>query len=146
MDDKSPNARFKEAREQLGLSLDDLAFQCDVPPTAIRDIEWFSDDLICCYSPHDLQKFCRALKIRPIELFAPEFSELAVSTDELIQLIHEECRSRQISLDQFEEAVGWYLSNCMDPPERLLPDMSIDGLQWLCRELHLDWRRVILGL
>ena len=22
----------------------------------------------------------------------------------------------------------------------------LDGLQWLCRELHIDWRRVILGL
>ena len=146
MDVKSPNVRFKEARERLGLSIHDLESHCGIASPNVWDIEAFPGNLTCCYSPYDLQKFCDVLKIRPIELFAPEFSEPAISTGELIRLIHEECRSRQISLDQFEEAVGWYLSRCMDPPERLLQDMSIDGLQWLCRELRIDWRRVIMGL
>jgi hypothetical protein len=34
----------------------------------------------------------------------------------------------------------------MEPPERLFEEMSIDGLQWLCRELGIDWHRVILSL
>ena len=61
-------------------------------------------------------------------------------------LIREECRKRGVTLEQFEDAVGWRLSQCMDPPERLLEDMTLDGLQWLCRELGIDWHRVILSL
>ena len=30
--------------------------------------------------------------------------------------------------------------------ESLLEDMTVDGLQWLCRELRIDWRRVLLSL
>ena len=30
--------------------------------------------------------------------------------------------------------------------KRLLEDMSLDGLQWLCRELGIHWHRVILSL
>jgi hypothetical protein len=35
------------------------------------------------------------------------------------------------------------LSACIDPPQRLLEDMTVDGLQWLCRELRIDWRRAL---
>jgi hypothetical protein len=38
------------------------------------------------------------------------------------------------------------LTACIEPPDRLLEDMTIDGLQWLCRELGIHWHRVILSL
>jgi hypothetical protein len=63
----------------------------------------------------------------------------------LVSRIHEECRLRGITLEQFEDIVGWRFSACLEP-ERLLDDITIDGLQWLCRELHVNWHRVILGL
>jgi hypothetical protein len=61
-------------------------------------------------------------------------------------MIHDECRSRGIALEQFEDVVGWKLSECIEPPERLLDDMTIDGLQWLCRELRVNWMRVLSAL
>ena len=79
-------------------------------------------------------------------MFAITTSEPVVSAIELVALIREECRKRGVTLEQFEDAVGWRLSQCMDPPERLLEDMTLDGLQWLCRELGIDWHRVILSL
>jgi hypothetical protein len=100
-------------------------------------------DLTCCYSPSDVQKFCRVLGIRPAELFGGEISEPPVSPDELVRLIRKECHSRGVTLEQFEDAVGWRVSACIEPPERLLEDMTVDGLQWLCRELRIDWRRAI---
>jgi hypothetical protein len=86
------------------------------------------------------------LGIRPIELFADDITEPRVSADELVRQIHAECRSRGVTLEQFEDAVGWRLSACIEPPERLREDMTVDGLQWLCRELRVDWRRVLLSL
>jgi hypothetical protein len=125
------------------LSPHELAAKSGVSDAGIWDIEAFEGDLTCCYSPRDVQKFCRVLEIRPVELFGSEISEPSISPSELVRLIHEECRSRGVTLEQFEDAVGWRLSACIEPPERLLEDMTVDGLQWLCRELRVDWRRAI---
>jgi hypothetical protein len=141
----APHIRFREARERLGLSPDELAAQSGFSASGVWDIEAREGDLTCCYSPNDVRKFCRVLGIRPVELFAAEISEPAVSASELVRLIRDECRSRGVTLEQFEDAVGWRLNACIEPPERLLDDITVDGLQWLCRELHIDWHRVFLS-
>jgi hypothetical protein len=109
-------------------------------------IETDDAEFTCCYSPSEAQAFCRVLGARPAELFGISGSESPISAAELVQLIHDEYRSRGISLEQFEDVVGWRLSACIEPPELLFTEMSIDGLQWLCRELRIDWHRVILSL
>lgn len=139
-----PRHRFKEAREQAGLSLDEVAIRTGIESLSIFDLEEFEGDLTCCYSPKELQKLCQAVGIRPIALFTGAISEPAVSAEELIRRIRDECGSRGVTLEQFEDIVGWSLIGYMDKPEVLLESISIDGLQWLCRELRIDWRRVIL--
>ena len=140
-----PRLRFQEARERIGLTPDEVASRSGVSAN-VWDIEAFDDELTCCHSPKQVQQLCRVLGIQPVELFGAEISESPVSANELVQRIHEECRSRGVTLEQFEDAVGWRLSACMKPPEKLLEDMTIDGLQWLCRELRIDWHRVLLSL
>jgi DNA-binding XRE family transcriptional regulator len=142
----APHLRFREARERLGLSPDEVASRSGVSSPSIWDLEEIEGELTSCYSPRDIQQLCRVLGIRPVELFADSIAESPVSAGELVQRIHTECRSRGVTLEQFEDAVGWRLSACIEPPEHLLEDMTVDGLQWLCRELRIDWRRVFLGL
>lgn len=134
--------RFKELRERAGLSDEDIAHEMGISRSCIWDIESHEDELTSCYSPNEVSKFCRALAARPCDLFGAT-EESPISSKELVERIHMECRNRGISLEQFEEAVGWYLSRSIEPPEQLLEDMGVDGLQWLCRELRIDWRRVI---
>jgi len=112
----------------------------------VWDIEAIDDELTSCYSPSEVRKFCDVLRAKLSELFDVNTDQPPIFPQELISLIHAECRKRGLTLEQFEDTVGWRLSQCMDPPERLLEDMSLDGLQWLCRELGIDWRRVILSL
>jgi hypothetical protein len=138
----SPRLRFREARERVGLSPDDVATRSGISSASVWDIEMCDGDLTECYSLKELHQFCGVLSIRPIDLFEDNISEPAISASELAGRIHEECRLRDVTLEQFEDAVGWRLSQCIEPPERLLDDMTIDGLQWLCRELRIDWRRV----
>ena len=142
----TPRLRFRQARERLGLSPEDVASRCGTSPGSVYDIEDFDGDMTACYSPKHIQRFCRVLNIRPAELFGVETTLTPVSAEELVQHIQEQCRSRGVTLEKFEDAVGWKLSACMSPPERLLEGMTVDGLQWLCRELGIDWHRVILGL
>lgn len=114
-----------------------------VRDAVVWDIEGCEGDLVRCYSPNDLQRFCRVLQIHPADLLGGRGSEPVIPPDQLVQRIHDECRSRGITLEQFEDAVGWRLSACMDPPQKLLEDLSIDGLQWLCRELRIALRRAL---
>ena len=142
----SPASRFRECRERAGLSHDDAARLMGISSPSVWDIESHDDELLSCYSPRQVHQFCRVLGVRPVELFGVEIAESPVSATELVRLIHVQCRSRSVTLEQFEDAVGWRLSACLEPPEHLLEDISIDGLQWLCRELGIDWRRVLLAL
>jgi transcriptional regulator with XRE-family HTH domain len=138
----TPGLRFREARERLGLSPDEVATRSGVSAADVWEIEGLDGDLTCCYSPKQLRQLCGVLGIHPIELFGGELSE-PVSPEELVRLIHEECRSRGVTLEQFEDSVEWRLSACIEPPKKLLEDMTVDGLQWLCRELRIDWRRAL---
>ncbi|HZR20771.1 MAG TPA: helix-turn-helix transcriptional regulator, partial [Verrucomicrobiae bacterium] len=141
-----PSRRFRELRERAGLSIDEIARRIGVQSPCIWDIESFEDEITSCYSPIEVQRFCKALGANPAELFQVATTEPAVSAAELVERIHAECERRDVTLEEFENVVGWRLGQCMRPPERLLEDMSLDGLQWLCRELDIDWRRVILSL
>lgn len=141
-----PHVRFKEARERIGLSQEEVAARSGVSSPSVWDLEAIEGELTSCYSPRDLQQLCSVVGLRPVELFGDDITESPVSAYELVQRIHAECRSRAVTLEQFEDTVGWRLSACIEPPERVLEDMTVDGLQWLCRELHIDWRRVFLSL
>ena len=138
--------RFKEFRERAGLSFDDAAQQMELSPACIWDIENCEDEIEVCYSPHEVQRFCQVFGIQPAELFAVTTTEPPITAAGLVSLIHEECQSRNLTMEQFEDKVGWRLHTMIDPPERLLTEMTIDGFREVCRELHIDWHRVVLSL
>ena len=142
----SPASRFREFRERAGLSHDEVARRLDISSPCVWDIESHDNELSSCYSPSEVQRFCQILGVRPIELFGGDLAEPPISAIELVRLIREQCQSRGVTLEQFENSVGWRLSACIEPPEHLLADITVDGLQCLCRELGVDWRRVILSL
>lgn len=144
----SPAKKFRELRERAGLTPDEVArrFPEAISAAAIYDIESNDEELCDVYSPADIRKFSEVLGARPAEFFGIEINARPLSAEELVQLIQEACRSRNLTLAQFEEAVGWRLSQAIEPPSKLLEEISIEGLQWLCQELGIDWRRVIIGL
>jgi transcriptional regulator with XRE-family HTH domain len=139
----SISERLQRLREHAGLTVEEVAAEMNVSPFHIEVPE---EEFTCEYSPADARRFCQVLRIRPSELFGVSIIELPISASELVQLLGAECRARNVTLEQFEDAVGWRLSQCMNPPERLFDEMSLDGLQWLCRELGIHWHRVILSL
>src|SRR5215469_6152682 len=114
MNASTPNLRFREARERPGLSPDELAARFDVSPPNIWDIEAFEGDLTACYSPREVHRFCKVLRISPVELFSEGIVESPISAEELVQRVHTECRSHKLTLEQFEDVVGWRLGPSME--------------------------------
>jgi len=145
MEMTTPNDRFREARERLGLSLGEVSERSGVSLACLWDIETMPDELASVYSPMEIQQLCEVIHIRPIDLFADEFSEPPISAPELVELIKKECQSRHLNFEQFEDLIGWEFSSCLNTPENLLKGFSVDGLQDLCRELRVDWRRMLLA-
>src|SRR5205823_6580763 len=119
----SITSHFRDLRERAGLSLDEAASQMQVSPF---HIETDDEEFTCSYSPADVQRFCRVLGARPGELFGAQTTQSPISATELVRRIHDEYHSRGITLEEFEDAVGWRLSACMEPPEHLFTEMSID--------------------
>lgn len=140
-----PHCRIKEARERAGLSMDEVAIRSGISWNSIYDLETCEGDLCAGYSPKEVERLCGATGIRPVDVFADGVSEPAISADELIRRIRDECHSRRITIEQFEEIVGWSIGACMNKPEVFLEEITVDGLKWLCEELRVDWRRVILS-
>jgi hypothetical protein len=142
----TPGQRFRQLREKKRLLVDDIVQNSNVPgfgTSAIYDLEQCDGDLESCYSGVQLAKFCRVLGIRAVDLFASNFDETPISVETIVDLIRKECATRNISIEEFENNVGWQLVQFLERPQTLLENMTIDGLQWLCRELRIDWLRVL---
>jgi hypothetical protein len=117
-----------------------------ISPGSFWDIECIDDELTI-YSPTEIRRFCQVLSVSPRELFGIELQAAPLTAADLAALIREHCRSRGITIEQFEDASGWHLAKGLDAPERFMhDDYSIDGIQDICRELGVDWHRFILSL
>jgi hypothetical protein len=128
------------------LSVDEVASRTGFSAASIWDIESYPDELFLVYSPIEIRTFSEVLGVRPVELLAIETSEPRIAAAELVQRIQECCQLRRVTLEQFEDAVGWRLAACMESPELLLQELTVDALRCLCRELAVDWQRVLLEM
>ena len=142
----TPAARFHEFRERSGLTPDEAAWRMGISKANVWDLETYHDELLSCYSPSEAARFAKVLGVRTVQFFGSDPEGAPISLGELHSLIHDQCHRRGLSLDEFGHLVGWNLKACMDSPDRLLVEMSIDGLTWLCEALGIDWRRVLVGL
>lgn len=109
----TPNVRFRQARERAALSLEDVSALCGFlsSQSAIWDIETQQDELGSRYSPDEVRKFANLFKIHPAEFFTDNIPATRISAEELVTLIHQECTSRGITVEEFEDIVGWRLTN-----------------------------------
>jgi hypothetical protein len=142
----TPGARFREFRLLAGLDPAEAARHMGITAPSVWDIETHEGDLTACYSPHDLQRFCRVLGVRPIDVFGVEPGQLPISASEIVLMVQQYCRDHGLTIEQFEDRVGWTLRECLESPARLLEILPLDGLQNLCGVLNLDWHRALAGL
>ena len=137
---------FRQAREASGRSHQALASLLGTSAGASGDLESDDDELFICYSPADIRLLAEAVGQAPTALLHCPCAGPAISGDELIALIRTQQPERRESLAQFEDHVGWRLRDLLGSADALLAGVTVDGLQWLCAALAVDWRRVIAGL
>ena len=142
----SNSARFLGARERANLSEQEAADRMGISLASIGDLEAHDDELCSLYSPADVQKFSEVLGIRFTELLGVEEVGPAILPEDLAGLIRDHCHHHNRSIEEFEQITGWHVAKSLSVPRRFLQDYTIDGIQDICRELQVDWQRVVLGL
>src|SRR5437879_12920395 len=99
---------------------------------SLWDIECIDDELTI-YSPTEIRRFCQVLSVSLRELFGIELQAAPLTATDLAVLIREHCRSRGITIEQFEDSSGWYVAKSLDNPESFLhADYRIHGIQDIC--------------
>lgn len=141
---EDPNAvRFRAARERLGWSPVEAAERLGVMPPEIWHIEMDDDELLI-YTPAAIRGFCEGLGIHPRELFGIEINSEPLTACELVKAIEDHLQSTGVSQDDFENAVGWFLSRALANPELLNTEYCVEAVQDICGGAGLDWQRYFL--
>lgn len=139
--------RLRDAREKSGKSVVEMAALLDLSRESYNDLEVYDEEIIYTLSLQELITLSKALGIDLVEFFSNGASkrEESVSLDALAGKINEYIAAHNLTVAEFEEAVGWELANCLTEPSQFM-NFNVDGLMDVSKPLGIDWRAVLAAL
>jgi DNA-binding XRE family transcriptional regulator len=135
---------LREARERSGKTVDEMASLLGISRPSYYDLETYDDEIILVISLKQLFTLSHALGIDLVEFFsngAPKPAE-SVSLEALAEKINEYLKAHNLTVAEFEEAVGWEVANCLADPSQFM-NFNLDGLMDVSRPLGVDWRALL---
>ena len=139
--------RLREARERSGKTIGEMAALLGLSWESYNDLERYDDEIILVLSLQELITLSNALGIDLVDFFSNGASKPAesVSLDALAEKINEYLTAQNLTVAEFEEAVGWEVANCLTEPSQFM-NFNLDGLVDVTGPLGVDWRAVLQGL
>ena len=139
--------RLREARERAGKGIDEMAALMGLSWAAYNDLEMFNEEITDVLSLQELITLSKALGIDLVEFFSNGASKPAetVSLNALAEKINEYLAAHNLTIAEFEDAVGWEVANCLTDPSQFM-NFNADGLMDISKPLNVDWRAVLSGL
>jgi len=133
--------RFLEAREALGLSLEDVAVQWGQPVSMYWDLEFHDDEAFTVIAIRDLVILAGILRTPLMQLLfgeepAPPLP--AVPYSEVTRRLRVRTTREATSVDELSEEAGWEVAEYLDAPDKLA-DLPICGFRSVCRVAGVDW-------
>jgi len=138
---------LREARERSGKTIEEMASLLGISWESYNDLETYDDEIILVISLEQLVTLSHALGIDLVEFFSNGATKPAesVSLDALAEKINEYLSGHNLTVAEFEDAVGWEVANFLTEPREFL-NLNLDGLMDVTRPLSVDWRAVLAGL
>jgi transcriptional regulator with XRE-family HTH domain len=133
--------RIREARERLGLSESEVAAKLGLTPSEYQDVEFHDDEVFMTFSVKHLRALGEELGLPlPEMLFGPgaEPAGSSVSFSEIARRLAALAASRQVSLDELSDSVGWEVAPIVRDPAALA-ELNLDGLRDVCGAVGVDW-------
>ena len=139
--------RLREARERSGKTIGEMAALLGLSWESYNDLERYDDEIILVLSLQELITLSNALGIDLVDFLSNGASKPAesVSLDALAEKINEYLTAHNLTVAEFEEAVGWEVANCLTDPNQFM-NFNLDGLMDVSRPLGVDWRSVLADL
>ena len=139
--------RLREARERAGKGIDEMAALLGISWAAYNDLEMFNEEITDVLSLQELITLSKALGIDLVDFFSNGASKPAetVSLNALAEKINEYLAAHNLTIAEFEDAVGWEVANCLTDPSQFI-NFNLDGLMDVSKPLNVDWRAVLSGL
>ena len=134
---------LRTARENLGLTTDQVATSAGLPEAAYFDLEAFPRDLEMAVRVNQVAALMRVLQLETSELFgAAQPESRPVSYDDLATKLRAVAAATEGGVAALENEVGWELSGVLQDPDRI-GDLNVDGLKAASSAVGVDWRRVL---
>ena len=140
-------ARIRAARHQAGLDKGTIAASLDLTFEGYRDLESFDDEVFDCLSLRQVKTLAEILGVSTVALVAPEGAAIPsapMSPEELVRRLVDHIASQHFTADSFGDHVGWDVVPAVNHAPSIWDDWNIDCLTDVCRELAVDWLRVLL--
>jgi DNA-binding XRE family transcriptional regulator len=138
---------LREARERSGKTVDEMASLLGISRPSYYDLETYDNEIILVISLKQLVTLSHALGIDLVEFFSNGATKPAesVSLEALAEKINEYLKAHNLTVAEFEEAVGWEVANCLADPNQFM-NFNVDGLMDVSRPLGVDWRALLSDL
>jgi len=148
MTDATPSARLRAAREQRGLTPQQIAAAVGLPVEWYHDLESYPEEMFSNVSLAHLQALCMTVNIKPQALLlgddkVPATAEVDFST--LVEELRTALNSSKLSVEAFSNKVGWELKDLLVDPQELR-NFNVDGLKDVCAAANVNWLAVLSGL
>jgi hypothetical protein len=141
-------ARIRDARQGLGLPLDELAQRVGLTSTQVFDLEAYNSQAYEVMGLIELQAFGAALGMPVMTLLFGEQPLRVIPSVRFLDVaraIESRVSTRGDTIEALSESVGWKLQPVVDDPGALA-SFTVRGLFDLCGAVGLDWLGVLVAM
>jgi transcriptional regulator with XRE-family HTH domain len=137
-------AHLRQLRVRAGKSARDVARHLGINDAWYDDLERHDDELTSTLTLFQAIELASVLGVRLHELLDEEApSNASIALTDLPPLIDAHLARNAISLEQFEETLGWELGDFLRSPLRMAAESPLMFIQALALHLGLDWLSLV---
>jgi transcriptional regulator with XRE-family HTH domain len=140
--------RLRRAREETGLTYEDIAAATGLSAASIADLEGYEDELTSVVSLAHLSVICGLLRRSPLALLfdaVPSVAAPPTSLSDLTEALGRAHKASGLSVEAFSDRVGWELKDALIDPSAFW-HFTVDGLRDVCTAAGIDWVAVLGSL
>jgi hypothetical protein len=140
-----PREILERAREAVNKTMREAAAAAGISLPCDCDLEDHDDEITMCIDLDKLRDVCRVVSRNTTDLFPDDARRLdgqKLAFTDITRALEAYLMEQRMSLDEFEDKVGWNLHEFLANPE-LGWKWNIDCLRDVCGPLGIDWIKAL---
>ena len=139
---------IKRRREALDLAVSDVAAAVGLSSDQYEDLETDDDEVFMAVTINQVLRLGDLLGVRIHELVGRgEFEhDEGIGIREFLAIVRRHMASRNESIDEFSERVGWDVAAALADPDVAGAEWNLDCLRDISAGVSVDWRLVLSGM